>query len=115
MLSFGQEVKVVSVTDGDTVKVLTLDNQIIKVRLAEIDTPERKQPYGKEAKKALSTLVFGKTVDLRPVTIDRYGRTVGHLFVGSLNVNKQMVRTGHAWVYKRYMKDKTLITDERLC
>ncbi len=112
LLSFGQEVKVVSVTDGDTVKVLTLDNQIIKVRLAEIDTPERKQPYGKEAKKALSALVFGKTVDLRPVTIDRYGRTVGHLFVGSLNVNKQMVRTGHAWVYKRYMKDKTLITDE---
>jgi endonuclease YncB( thermonuclease family) len=112
LLSFGQEVKVVSVTDGDTVKVLTLDNQIIKVRLAEIDTPERKQHYGKEAKMALSALVFGKTVDLRPVTIDRYGRTVGHLFVGSLNVNKQMVRTGHAWVYKRYMKDKTLITDE---
>jgi micrococcal nuclease len=112
LLSFGQEVRVVSVTDGDTVKVLTLDNQIIKVRLAEIDTPERKQPYGKEAKKALSALVFGKKVDLRPVTIDRYGRTVGHLFVGSLNVNKQMVRKGHAWVYKRYMKDKTLITDE---
>ncbi|HIG79989.1 MAG TPA: hypothetical protein EYQ47_08460 [Cycloclasticus sp.] len=43
------------------------------------------------------------------VTIDRYGRTVGRLFVGSLNINKQMVRAGHAWAYKRYMKVIKLI------
>lgn len=73
---FGEEVKVVAITH---------DEQQIKVRLAEIDTPERKQPYGKKAKQALSKLVFGKRVDLRPVTTDRYGRTVGHLFIGLLN------------------------------
>jgi len=113
LLCTAQEVKVVSITDGDTVKVLTADRQQIKVRLAEIDTPERKQPYGKKAKQVLSDLVFGKVVDLRPVTVDRYGRTVAHLFIGSLNVNKEMVRTGHAWVYRRYMKDKSLIDDEQ--
>lgn len=108
LLASGQEVRVVAVTDGDTVKVLTHDKKQIKVRLAEIDTPERKQPHGKKAKQALSSMVFGKTVDLRPVTIDRYGRTVGHLFIGSMNVNKEMVRMGNAWVYRRYMKDKSL-------
>ncbi|RLA19575.1 MAG: nuclease [Gammaproteobacteria bacterium] len=112
LLAVAQEVKVISITDGDTVKVLTQDKQQIKVRLAEIDTPERMQPYGKKAKQALSSMVFGKTVDLHTVTIDRYGRTVGHLFVGSLNVNKEMVRTGNAWVYRRYMKDKSLLADE---
>ena len=112
LLAIGQEVKVISITDGDTVKVLTHDKQQIKVRLAEIDTPERKQPYGKKAKEALSNMVFGKVVDLRPVTIDRYGRTIGHLFINSLNVNKEMVRTGHAWVYRRYMTDKSLIVHE---
>lgn len=112
LLSLGLEVKVVSITDGDTVKVLTQQNKIIKVRLAEIDTPERKQPYGKKAKQALSSLVFGKIVDLRPVTIDRYGRTVGHLFINSTNVNKEMIRTGYAWVYRKYMKDESLIADE---
>ena len=113
LLSAAQEVKVIAITDGDTVKVLTHDKKQIKVRLAEIDTPERKQSYGKKAKQALSGMVFAKMVDLRPVTIDRYGRTVGHLFIGSLNVNKEMVRTGNAWVYRRYMKDKSLLTDEK--
>ena len=93
LLAVAQEVKVISITDGDTVKVLTQDKQQIKVRLAEIDTPERMQPYGKKAKQALSSMVFGKTVDLHTVTIDRYGRTVGHLFVGSLNVK----RNGQNW------------------
>lgn len=63
LLAIGQEVKVVAVTDGDTVKVLTHNKKQIKVRLAEIDTPERKQPYGKKAKQALSNMVFGKVVD----------------------------------------------------
>lgn len=54
--------KVIAISDGDTVKVLTNDHKQHKVRLAEIDTPEKEQPYGQKAKDALSSLIFGKTV-----------------------------------------------------
>src|SRR6185312_619072 len=53
--------RVVGITDGDTLTVLT-DRQQTKVRLAEIDTPESGQPYGSRARQALSDLAFGKTV-----------------------------------------------------
>jgi len=43
---------VVAVTDGDTLKLLTPEKQLIKIRLAEIDAPEKKQPYGMKAKKS---------------------------------------------------------------
>ena len=104
--------KVVSITDGDTVTILT-DNKQTKVRLAEIDTPEKNQPYGKKAKKALSDFIFGKTVRIEVDTIDRYGRTVGTIFLNDLNINKEMVRAGHAWVYIQYAKDKTLFALEK--
>ena len=37
---------VIKITDGDTVKILDARNEQYKVRLAAIDAPERKQPYG---------------------------------------------------------------------
>ena len=48
--------KVVGVTDGDTITVL-VERRPIKVRLGEIDTPEKGQPYGSRAKQALSDLL----------------------------------------------------------
>ena len=104
--------KVVSITDGDTVTILT-DNKQTKVRLAEIDTPEKNQPYGKKAKKALSDFIFGKIVRIEVDTIDRYGRVVGKIFLNDLNINKEMVKAGHAWVYDKYAKDKTLFALEK--
>ena len=104
--------KVVSIADGDTITVLT-DNKQTKVRLAEIDTPEKNQPYGRKAKKALSDFIFGKTVRIEVDTIDRYGRTVGKIFLDNLNINKEMVKAGHAWVYVKYAKDKTLFELEK--
>ena len=104
--------KVISITDGDTVTVLT-DNKQIKVRLAEIDTPEKNQPYGKNAKKALSDFIFGKIVQIKVETIDRYGRTIGKIFLDNQNINKEMVKLGHAWVYIQYARDKTLFDLEK--
>jgi endonuclease YncB( thermonuclease family) len=103
--------KVVGVTDGDTSKVL-VEERTIKVRLAEIDTPDRRQPWASRAKQALSDKVFGKEVEVHVVTIDRYGRTVGHVWIGDRHINREMVRQGHAWVYRRYLDDKTLLDDE---
>ena len=79
--------KVISIADGDTVTIIN-NNQQTKIRLAEIDTPEKNQPHGKKAKKALSNLIFNKEVEVEIVTIDRYGRTVGIIFLDNQNVNK---------------------------
>ena len=71
----------VGVSDGDTIKVLTDAKQQIRVRIAFIDAPEKGQAFGRRAKEAMSELVFGKDVELRPHTIDRYGRLVARVFV----------------------------------
>jgi endonuclease YncB( thermonuclease family) len=64
--------KVVRIVDGDTL-TLIVDSKQHKIRLSDIDTPERKQPFGTWAKQALSELAFGKQARVVEVTIDRYG------------------------------------------
>lgn len=113
--TYAQEYKgrVVGVSDGDTFTLLTADKKQVKVRLSEIDTPERAQPFGSRARESLSDLVFAKDVRVVQEDIDRYGRLVGHVYVGSTHVNRQLVRDGMAWVYRQYLKDKTLLQDEQ--
>ena len=94
--------RVVGITDGDTLTLLTAEKEQVKIRLAEIDTPERGQPYGRKAKDALSKLVFNQDVAVRYVDTDRYGRTVGRIYIGDLDVSAEMVRRGAAWVYHKY-------------
>jgi|SRR3569833_456374 len=99
--------KVVHISDGDTLTVL-VDHQQVKIRLAEIDAPESHQDYGQRAKQALGNLVFSKEVSVDYDRKDRYGRTIGRVYLGDLDVNAEMVRTGYAWVYRQYAKDKNL-------
>lgn len=101
--------KVIAITDGDTIKILTVTNQQVKVRLAEIDTPERKQPYGKRAKQVLSDKIFGKQVKVEKVTIDRYKRMVGKVYLSDRYINAEMVADGAAWVYRKYSDDDQLL------
>lgn len=117
-LSFAQtalaaiEGKVIAITDGDTLRVVDHKNIQHKIRLAEIDTPEKGQPYGQKAKGALSDLVFGKMVSVDVVTTDKYGRLVGHIYLNDLHINKEMVRLGAAWAYRQYLKDKSFLDIE---
>ena len=104
--------KVVAITDGDTVKVLRDGRDQVKIRIAEIDTPERRQPWGTRAKQAMAALVHGQRVEVEPVTIDRYGRTIARLRVDGLDVGRELVRQGDAWVYRKYSKDPTLLVLE---
>ena len=99
--------KVVHIADGDPLTVL-VDQQQVKVRLAEIDAPESHQDYGQRAKQALGNLVFGQEVTVDDEGKDRYGRTIGRVHLGRLDVNAEMVRTGFAWVYRKYAKDQSL-------
>lgn len=101
--------RVIGIADGDTITVLTAARKPLKVRLADIDTPERRQPWGMRARQALSEMVFQKPVHLRIVDTDRYGRTVATVWIGDLNINAEMVRQGHAWVYRRYLRDSSLL------
>jgi endonuclease YncB( thermonuclease family) len=100
--------RVVGVHDGDTFTLLQDGNQQTRVRLAEIDAPESKQPYGNKAKQELSSLIFGKMVTVTIQDTDRYGRTVGRVYANTLDVNAEMIRRGAAWVYRKYAKDQTL-------
>jgi endonuclease YncB( thermonuclease family) len=99
--------KVVKVTDGDTITLLTSDNRQEKIRLDGIDAPEKKQDYGEKSKQYLASLVAGKTVRVEYKSKDRYGRILGTVYVGTLNVNEEMIRKGLAWQYK-YNKDRNL-------
>jgi len=92
-----------AVTDGDTVKVL-IDKQEVKVRLFGIDAPEKSQPFGNQAKKFMSDAVFGKTITVRATGKDRYGRTLGWIYIDKRNINSEIIKAGYAWWYKQYAK-----------
>lgn len=105
--------RVVGVTDGDTIKLLVGERIEYKVRLGEIDAPESGQPFGQKSKRMLSDLVFNRTVSVRVTDIDRYGRSVGVIRIGNINVNAEMVKRGGAWAYRRYLSDQRYLLWER--
>lgn len=104
--------RVVGVTDGDTITVLDERNQQHTIRLAEIDAPERGQPWGDKAKQTLSALVFSKAVSIQQTDTDRYGRVVARVFADGQDVNRAMVEQGAAWAYREYLTDQTLNATE---
>ncbi|MXN91854.1 nuclease [Flavobacterium sp. Sd200] len=95
--------KVVGIKDGDTFEILC-DGQAEKVRLADIDCPEKSQPFGNNAKQYASDLCFGQTVTVScDKKRDRYGRLIGTVVTeNGLNVNEALVKAGLAWHYKSY-------------
>ena len=99
--------EVVGITDGDTLTIL-INKEPYKIRLAQIDTPEKRQPYGSKAKKVLSDLVFNRTISITIETIDRYGRYVADIHFEGKHINAEMVKLGAAWVYRKYVRDKSL-------
>jgi len=104
--------RVVGVTDGDTLTVLTDAKEQVRVRLTEIDAPESNQPWGQRAKQELSSLVFSETVHVIYAGKDQYGRTLGRVYVGGRDVNAEMVRTGSAWAYRQYLTDRSFLSLE---
>jgi endonuclease YncB( thermonuclease family) len=101
--------RVVGVHDGDTLTLRIEGQPQIKVRLAGIDAPELKQPYGQVAKQALSALVFDQIVRVEGGQRDFYGRTLGTVYRDEVNVNAVLVAQGAAWVYRAYPHDQTLV------
>lgn len=104
--------RVVAIADGDTLTLL-LNREEHRIRLAEIDTPERGQAWGTRARQALADLVFNRDVTVDVIDVDRYGRKIGRIWQGSVDVNRELVAGGHAWVYRQYLTDRSLLEDER--
>lgn len=100
--------KVVGITDGDTITVLDATNTQYKVRLAGIDAPEKKQPFGQVSKKSLSDLVYNQMVLVDWSKRDRYQRIVGKVWVNEVDVNLEQVKRGLAWHYTKYKKEQPI-------
>lgn len=94
----------VSVGDGDTIRVTGANGQKVTIRLACIDAPETAQgESGAVATQMLKQLLAAGSLEIRPQTVDRYGRTVAEIYAGGRNVNLEMVRMGAAYVYQQYL------------
>ena len=107
---------VVSVTDGDTIKVLDRNRVQHKVRLTGIDAPERGQPFGQASKKYLASMVSGREVFVESSKNDRYGRVLGKVWVQpadcsscgkTLDINHAQLLAGMAWWYRYYAKQQS--------
>lgn len=95
--------RVVRVIDGDTLSVLS-GNEMYRVRLNGIDAPESKQAYGQRSKQSLIKLAAQKNVLVVSNKQDRYGRFLGTVMNGNLNINAEQVKNGMAWAYRFHGK-----------
>jgi endonuclease YncB( thermonuclease family) len=108
------EGKVIRILDGDTIDVInaaeyaSASNKPVRVRLSNIDAPEKKQAYGSWSAKQLKALLTSDRVHIEYRETDRYGRILGTVYVNGINLNREMVRVGAAWVYERYNTDHDL-------
>ena len=104
--------RVTRVVDGDTIRFIS-NGVNYKVRLASIDAPESDQPWGINASRSLSDSILRKNVSVHIEDVDKYERIVGTIWHEKRNVNLGMVQSGHAWVYRKYVKDRSFIAEER--
>lgn len=112
--------KVVRVTDADTIVVFdSRAKREVKIRLAGIDAPEKKQEFGGAAREALVAKVTRQSVTVRPTGRDRYGRTIGEIELDGgasergESINAWLVREGWAWHYVAYSDSEELAAAEQ--
>jgi len=106
--------KVVGISDGDTITCLTNKKQQLKIRLYQIDAPEKKQAFGQKSKQLLSNLIFNKNIRLEPHKKDKYRRTLGTIYLNKKDINLEMIRRGMAWYYPFAKKNKLYEQEEKL-
>jgi endonuclease YncB( thermonuclease family) len=106
-LAFADDLRgrVVGVTDGDTLTLLDAGKLQHKIRLNGIDAPESRQAFGQASKRGLADLVLGQDVVVVWSKVDRYGRIVGTVLRGTVDVNLEQLRAGMAWYFRRYESD----------
>ena len=106
-----ESLKIKRVVDGDTVHVFYQD-EVYKIRLTEIDAPERDQPYGSNSTEYLKNLLKEGMVDVDISGTDRYGRKLGRLYWQGKDINRELVSAGYAWVYDQYVTDNSFYENQ---
>lgn len=91
--------KVVRVLDGDTIDILK-DNKSYRVRLADIDAPEKQQDFGQRSRQNLSKMIALKNVTASGDKHDRYGRLIATIYYNNENINANQITSGFAWAYR---------------
>lgn len=116
MLSAAVLCLVLRVADGDTLSAHcptdlqgSGSHSAVKLRLAEIDAPEKGQAFGQRSKRSLEQMCLGQWAQVRASQTDRYGRWVAHVQCRGQNVNSAQVSSGMAWVYQAYAHDPHLL------
>ena len=90
--------KVVKVIDGNTLEILTADNETYKVLLKEIDCPEIEQSFGEEAKKLTEKILLKKKVTVVVNGKDRWGTRLVSITMGNgKDINQELLKKGYAW------------------
>ncbi len=105
--------KAIRILDGDTFEILLNGNATYKIRLTDIDAPEKKQDFGFVAKQQLATYIFGKDVKVIYDKLDRNKRILGHVYYQNEYINLKMVIDGLAWHFKKYSKDERFAVAEQ--
>ena len=104
-LSTAREYRVVGVSDGDTLTALSAGKRRLKCRLYGIDAPEKKQAFGQASKISLAALSYGRPAQIAVVGRDRYGRAICRVAVDGVDVNREQIVRGMAWMYRQYTSD----------
>ena len=99
------------IVDGDTVHVI-YEKEVYKLRLLEIDAPERNQPFGIDATNYLKQLLSERRVDVDISATDRYGRKLARLYWKGKDINRELVSAGYAWVYDEYVTDHSFYENQ---
>lgn len=101
-------VTVTKIIDGDSLKAKSKEGKEYEIQVEGIDAPELKQPHGKESTEALSKMVMGKEIKVTWTKKDNFDRLLAQIHIDKTHVNQEMLRTGHAWHFKRYNQSKEL-------
>jgi endonuclease YncB( thermonuclease family) len=102
------------VFDGDSFLVRPASGKDVNVRLVDIDAPEKNQSYGNDARAALIALIGNRRVYVDVIDVDQYHRKLARVYrePDRLDVAKALVHDGHVWVYRRTVRDRSLIALE---
>lgn len=115
----GEKMVVTYVGDGDGASLKRGDGSSINCRIDSIDAPEvdhskygkKGQVFGEESRKTLEQMILNKEVTVRvskPADEGKYSRSYCQIEIEGQNIDKQMLQSGMAWLYRRYNNDPGL-------
>jgi endonuclease YncB( thermonuclease family) len=106
------EGRVIKIIDGNTLTVMLPESRQLKVRMAEIDAPEKNQAHYREAKQALTDKAFTEDVRIEIVSRENSSTVIGNVILDGEYLNYWMVAEGHAWVYPEDTDNQELLEME---